>query len=272
MSNNRAIPQGYMTVGEVAKKMGVTVRTLQYYDRENLLAPSAESEGGRRLYSDKDVIRLHQILSMKHLGFSLDAIKNRLISLDTPEEVAAALSEQAAAIREKLETLSQSLKDIETLKAEVLQMQSVDFKKYADIIVNLQMNNEFYWLIKHFDDKTLAQFHSRFDKDSGITMMETFTRLTEEAIHYKNEQIPPNSEIGQRFAKEYWEMVKEFTNEDGNMLAKLMELSKVIEAETTSGPEKEWKEKLAVATTFIEPALDAYFTASGYDPVEEWKK
>ena len=32
MTNERAIPEGYMTVGEVAKKMGVTVRTLQYYD------------------------------------------------------------------------------------------------------------------------------------------------------------------------------------------------------------------------------------------------
>lgn len=40
MPNNRAVPQGYMTVGEVSKKMGVTIRTLQYYDRE-ALSPSA---------------------------------------------------------------------------------------------------------------------------------------------------------------------------------------------------------------------------------------
>ena len=41
MAKYRAIPQGFMTVGEVAKKMGVTVRTLQYYDKEGLLSPSA---------------------------------------------------------------------------------------------------------------------------------------------------------------------------------------------------------------------------------------
>ena len=52
----RAIPQGYMTAGAAAKKMGVTVRTLQHYDREGLLPPSAISEGGRRLYTDKDMI------------------------------------------------------------------------------------------------------------------------------------------------------------------------------------------------------------------------
>ena len=66
MEKSKAIPQGYMTVGEVAKKMGVTVRTLQYYDREGLFSPSAESEGGRRLYTDKDVVKLHQILSLKY--------------------------------------------------------------------------------------------------------------------------------------------------------------------------------------------------------------
>ncbi|HBT65169.1 MAG TPA: MerR family transcriptional regulator, partial [Ruminococcaceae bacterium] len=91
MAKYKVIPQGYMTVGEVAKKMGVTVRTLQYYDKEGLLAPSAESEGGRRLYTDKDLIILHQIISLKSLGFSLSDIKERLISLDMPADVANAL-------------------------------------------------------------------------------------------------------------------------------------------------------------------------------------
>ena len=59
MAKHRAIPQGYMTVGEVAKKIGVTVRTLQYYDKEGLLSPSAESEGGRRLYTDRKSTRLN---------------------------------------------------------------------------------------------------------------------------------------------------------------------------------------------------------------------
>lgn len=105
-----------MTVGEVAKKMGVTVRALQYYDREGLFRPSAVSEGGRRLYTDKDIIRLHQILSLKSLGFSIDEIKNRLTAIDTPEEVAAALTEQGEAIQAQIDALTQSLHDIQTLK------------------------------------------------------------------------------------------------------------------------------------------------------------
>jgi len=169
--NERALPDGFMTVGKLAERMGVTVRTLQYYDREGLLSPTAESGGGRRLYTDKDMIQLHQILSLKSLGFSLDDIKNRLAPLDTPADVADALAAQAAAVREKIAVLTESLTAIETLRAEVLQMQTVDFKKYADIIVNLQMKNEFYWLIKHFDERTLDHIRSRFDKESGRAML-----------------------------------------------------------------------------------------------------
>lgn len=127
MENQRAIPQGYMTTGELAKRMDVTVRTLQHYDREGLLAPSCISEGGRRLYMNKDVVKLHQILSLKHLGFSLSDIKSRLISLDKPAEVADILTEQAAIVQKKIEALSESLNALETLREEVLRMQSVDF-------------------------------------------------------------------------------------------------------------------------------------------------
>ena len=82
MTKYRAIPEGFMTVGELAKKMNVTVRTLQYYDKEGVLSPSAESEGGRRLYTDKDLVLLHQILSLKSLGFFSQGYKRGvLISL-----------------------------------------------------------------------------------------------------------------------------------------------------------------------------------------------
>lgn len=70
---------------------------------------------------------LHQIIALKSLGFSLDDIKNRLIPLETPNDVATALTEQADSIREKIEQLTASLTAIEQLKKEVLQMQTVNF-------------------------------------------------------------------------------------------------------------------------------------------------
>lgn len=139
MTKYRVIPEGFMTVGQLANKIGITNRTLQYYDKEGLAFPSAESDGGRRLYTDKDLVKLHQILSFKSLDFSLKDIKVRLISLKTPDDVAKALTEQADVLRKKIEQLQDSLVAIQQLKTEVLQIQTVNFKKYADIIVKLQM-------------------------------------------------------------------------------------------------------------------------------------
>jgi DNA-binding transcriptional MerR regulator/DNA-directed RNA polymerase subunit RPC12/RpoP len=66
------------STGELAGKHGLSVRALQFYDREGLLSPSATSEGGRRLYSEKEEGRLELILEYKALGLSLDEIKEVL--------------------------------------------------------------------------------------------------------------------------------------------------------------------------------------------------
>ena len=266
MEKHGATPQGYLTVGEAAKKMGVTVRTLQYYDREGLLAPSAQSEGGRRLYTDKDLIKLHQILSLKSLGFSLRDIKQRLISLETPAEVANALTEQAKAIREKIKQLQTSLKAIDQLKAEVLQMQTVNFKKYADIIVNLQMKNDSYYLIKRFDDDTLDHIRSRFDKESGLDFMDRFNRLSDEIVQLKTENIPPESEKCQQVVKEYWNLIMEFTNGDMRMLPQLTEIGNI---DTAANP---WEERQKIVNEYLEPALQIYFSKLGSNPFEGEKQ
>ena len=263
MAKCRAIPDGYMTVGEVAKKMGTTVRTLQYYDKEGLLSPSAESEGGRRLYTDKDLVTLHQILSLKSLGFSLDDIKSRIISLETPTDVATALTEQADSIREKIEQLTDSLTAIEQLKAEVLQMQTVNFKAYADIIVNLQMKNGSYYLIKRFDDDTLDHIRNQFDRESGLDFMDRFNRLSDEIVQFQKENVPPESEKCQRVVKEYWGLIMEFTNGDMSMLPKLMEIGNIDTATNA------WEERQKIVNDYLELALQVYFSKLGVNPFEE---
>ena len=263
MTKYRAIPPGFMTVGEIAKKMGVTIRTLQYYDKEGLLTPSAESEGGRRLYTDKDLLMLNQIISLKSLGFSLEDIKGRLFPLETPEEVAYALSEQAEDIRKKIEKLKASLSAIEQLKAEVLQIQTVNFKKYADIIVNLQMQNDSYSLIKRFDDDTLDHIRSRFDKKSGSNFMDRFNRLSDEIMQLQKDKVPPESKKCQELVKEYWDLIMEFTNGDMTMLPKLTEVGKIDIATNA------WEEKQKIINEYLGPALQVYFSKLGTNPFEE---
>jgi DNA-binding transcriptional MerR regulator len=63
-----------LKVGELARRTGLTVRTLHHYDEIGLLAPSGRSEAGYRLYSHADVQRLHSIQTLRHLGLPLSDI------------------------------------------------------------------------------------------------------------------------------------------------------------------------------------------------------
>src|SRR5258708_30556237 len=65
-------------VGELAKRTGVSVRTLHWYEEIGLLSPSQRSEAGHRLYAAEDLGRLQQIRSLRQLGFSPDEIPQGL--------------------------------------------------------------------------------------------------------------------------------------------------------------------------------------------------
>ncbi|UYP00347.1 MerR family transcriptional regulator [Oceanotoga sp. DSM 15011] len=266
MEKHRIIPKEYMTVSEIAKKMRVTVRTLQYYDKEGFFSPSAKSDGGRRLYTDKDLVRLHQILSLKHLGFSLKNIKNKIMSLDTPDNVAIILTEQAADIKRKIQDLSKAYEEIKLLKAEVLQIQSVDFKKYASIIVNLQMGNKFYGLIKHFDEETLNHLYKKFDMESGTAFMNQFIDLNNKTQELQKNNVSPDSKEGQLLAKDFWKMIMDFTDGDMSIFSKLMEIGNINKNAIESG------EKQMIDMTYIEKALDVYLTKLGINPFMEKTK
>ncbi len=67
-----------LKVGELAKRTGLTVRTLHHYDEIGLLKPSLKTESGHRLYTARDVARLQQVLSLRQLGFSLEQVRDCL--------------------------------------------------------------------------------------------------------------------------------------------------------------------------------------------------
>ena len=67
-----------LKVGDLARRTGLTVRTLHHYDEIGLLAPSGRSEAGYRLYSQADVQRLHAIQTMRQMGLPLSDISDLL--------------------------------------------------------------------------------------------------------------------------------------------------------------------------------------------------
>jgi MerR family transcriptional regulator, thiopeptide resistance regulator len=67
-----------LKVGDLARRTGLTVRTLHHYDAIGLLKPSLHNEAGYRLYTADDIVRLQQVLSLRQLGFSLEEVRNCL--------------------------------------------------------------------------------------------------------------------------------------------------------------------------------------------------
>lgn len=91
------------TVNEVSKLTGVSVRTLQYYDKIGLLLPAERTEAGYRLYDDASLERLQQILLFRELEFSLDEIRAILDARDFDRE--KALDQQIELLTLKMQRL-----------------------------------------------------------------------------------------------------------------------------------------------------------------------
>ena len=85
----------HLKVGELARRSGLTVRTLHHYDEIGLLAPSGRSESGYRLYSQADVARLHSIQALRQFGLALADIGGVLDGAGAAPELVIAQQLQA---------------------------------------------------------------------------------------------------------------------------------------------------------------------------------
>lgn len=216
------------TIGEAAKLMRTTVRTLQYYDKKGLLKPSYFSNGGRRLYNAKDIIRLHQILSFKYLGFSLEQIKSKLFPLDNPQEVAIVLDNQKKIIEKQISDLTKAKQAIETLYNEVKTIQEVDFSKYAEIIELLKVENDGYWVWKCLDNSLKEHIYKRFGNDAqtALKIFDTYKEVLDKTYILKLEGESPESDISKKLAAKWWDMILEFTGGDMSLIAQLEAFNK----------------------------------------------
>jgi DNA-binding transcriptional MerR regulator len=86
MTTNSADGQGVglLTIGEVARRSGFTVKALHFYERRRLLPPSGRRPSGYRLYSQADLHRLDFIRQAKTLGLTLEAIRQLVVAARAP--------------------------------------------------------------------------------------------------------------------------------------------------------------------------------------------
>jgi DNA-binding transcriptional MerR regulator len=129
------------TINKLAKLAGISTRTLRYYDEFELLSPIRMNSNGYRIYGQKEVDRLQQILFYRELGVPLEEIK-KIISAKDFDSVAA-LQSHLTALLAKREQLDSLIINVEkTIKAAKGETTLSDIEKFDGFMQKLVDDNE----------------------------------------------------------------------------------------------------------------------------------
>jgi len=111
----------YLQIGEVAERLGVTHRTLRFYEEKGLLKPPTRMEGGFRLYSEDDVRRVERIKQLQRLlNVSLAEIKEMVEAEELKSQIRAEYRRDAD-VAERREKLQRALAETEKQYALICQ-------------------------------------------------------------------------------------------------------------------------------------------------------
>lgn len=131
-----------LKIGELAKRTGLTVRTLHHYDEIGLLKPSLHTDSGHRLYEPADVSRLQRIVSLRQLGFSLEEIAGCLDRGDySPMQI---ITLQITRLREQIELERNLCERLEALAAFFRPAGDVPVDKFLEAIEAMTMIENYY--------------------------------------------------------------------------------------------------------------------------------
>ena len=167
------------TVHEVSGLAGVSIRTLQYYDRIGLLRPAERTESGYRLYDDTDLEKLQQILLFRELEFPLKAIKR---IMDNPDfDRSRALEQQIALLtlkKEHLENLIELARGIKETGENTMDFSAFDTQKIEEYAAQAKAS----WgdTPEYGEYEQKAKWRSpEEEKDLAIRLMDIFREFGE---------------------------------------------------------------------------------------------
>lgn len=205
-------------VGELADRMGVSVRALHHYEENGLLAPSERTEGGHRIYGEKEVLRLQQIVSLRALGLSLDEIRRCLDTegyspLHVIELHIARLRERIESERrlcERLEGVARLLSARGSSSDELVSTQTL-----VDTVMEVSRMSEN--IEKYYTPDQLEQLERRRQElgEERIREVEAeWPRLIERVEAEMEAGTDPADERVRELAGRWMELVEEFTGGD----------------------------------------------------------
>lgn len=166
-----------MTVNQLAKKCGVSVRTLHHYDAIGLLKPAQVTEAGYRLYDEAALERLYLILLFRELGFRLKDIRG---ILDAPDfDRNRGLDRQIELLERKqrhLEYITNMARGVKQMGVKHLEFEGFDVNKiddYAEQAKTLYGKTDAY---REFEEKAKGRTQEQSDAVNG-QVMDFFVRL-----------------------------------------------------------------------------------------------
>ncbi|WP_346870991.1 MULTISPECIES: MerR family transcriptional regulator [unclassified Clostridium] len=154
----------FYTTGEFAKKAGVTIRTIRYYDSKGILKPSYTNNLGYRFYSDEDFIKLKKILALKYLGLSLDEIISTENCDYKKEDMMNSLKLQKSIIKNKMNNMKVVLNAIETAEFSMNENSNMKWEEAIDVIKSLESEKEL-----------LQRSRDASNLNEGVKLMDRFS-------------------------------------------------------------------------------------------------
>jgi len=154
----------YYKTGEFAKMANVSIRTIRYYDNQGLLKPSKINDSGYRLYTDRDFVKLQQILSLKYLGFSLDEIFSMTINNDN-NSLQKSLNLQSKLIQQKIEHLQLVQSSIEETSQLLKENNDIDWNNILKLIHLSTMEHD---LVDQYKNSTNVDIRIRLHEKYSI--------------------------------------------------------------------------------------------------------
>ena len=243
---------------ELAKLTKVSVRTLHYYDKIDLLKPSSRLSNDYRLYSETDLLKLQQIIALKFFGFELSQIK---LLLSKQNNMVENFSMQSKFLQEKANTLQKASIILKRITDDCSLNQSIPWKNIIQLIEVYHMTQQLEnsWVKEIFNAEELEQYATFEAEVKSVSTSEQKAIVEKSWIDLvervkNNLQHDPKSEIGINLGNEFMG----FTNNlYGKKYAHLR--TKKFEKGFAAGKGLEEHGLTPEIVSWIEQAMDAYW-------------
>jgi len=265
-----------MTIGELALEAGVSVRTIQYYNKEGLLMPSARTQGNQRLYSSEDRERLYKILCLKYMGLSLAEIRERIDSCTTRDDFEELVVDEICNMETDIGNLLRKFTTLKNLKGYVSSHDDVDWSQYSQIIGGFQEEGQYFWhlsgmyeergdeIIEEETTEAVAAIEERTQGEAAREggMWKQWHRMVRDAIRLMRAGVPPDSPEGREIAERYLSMSDNLGHIGDSHSHHGFTIMDAAAKMTAHGNFNELRNDV---NNYLKESVDAYYEAEGED-------